>query len=692
MTFARSAGLLFTASLICVGAQTATAQQVPGTAPQVAAGHMPGPQLAPTAAGLKVFYSKFGKYTLSVDAAGSNNAFHTVKVKKPSATAVVDKAYLMAASNNTTTVPAGGVTLDGRPVTWISSVFNDIPPSLPNFFNSVLGDVTSIVKNKVDSRPAGNITFKIAETSNNGGIDGEVLVVVFKDLKLKDKHTIVLMFGGQQLAGDRFEITLNDPINPKAPGARADMGLGISYSFQPAGQYSLITVNGQRISTSAGGQDDGSGTNGALITGGGIGDSRNNPSDPFATDSGGPRTDDEYYNLLPFIKKTDTVIKVDTSNPSNDDNIFFAWFDLSAHADVNKDSDGDGLLDSWEENGYDHDGDGKIDVNLPKLGANKNHKDIFIAYAWMVASASETKSHQPPAAVLKMVTDAFANAPVTNPDGKPGIKMHWKNLGSVPHQDVVDDQWVDFDNIMNPLVSEAEQVIYHRLLNGHMYGSTTSSGLSRGIPASDFMETLGGFSSNPGTNVQRAGTIMHELGHNLGLRHGGLDDENYKPNHLSIMSYANQLVWLLKDGKPFLDYNRFSLKDLDETNLNEKKGLDNLASGGDAAIANYGVRWYSGGTFFQKNTGADKNVDWNGNGTPTNSPVAVDINNSGGQSVLRSEFIEWENIIYDGGSIGASGANGRLKQKRTLPTPPSALKELTAEEFERMQRNTVDVQ
>ena len=31
---------------------------------------------------------------------------------------------------------------------------------------------------------------------------------------------------------------------------------------------------------------------------------------------------------------------------------------------------------------------------------------------------------------------------------------------------------------------------------------------------------------------------MHELGHTLGLQHGGADDVNLKPNYLSVMSYA----------------------------------------------------------------------------------------------------------------------------------------------------------
>jgi predicted Zn-dependent protease len=36
---------------------------------------------------------------------------------------------------------------------------------------------------------------------------------------------------------------------------------------------------------------------------------------------------------------------------------------------------------------------------------------------------------------------------------------------------------------------------------------------------------------------QQAGTLMHEFGHNLGLRHGGNENTNRKPNYISIMSY-----------------------------------------------------------------------------------------------------------------------------------------------------------
>jgi hypothetical protein len=179
------------------------------------------------------------------------------------------------------------------------------------------------------------------------------LLVIFSD-PLTFNKTIVILFGGLASGGDNYSITLATPIDPIAPGALLNMGLGIEFGFQGSEQYSIVNVNGQRLTTSAGGGDDAQGSiaNSSLITVGGLGDSNANPANPFAL----PTThtsDDELYSLLPFIDNTTLNILVNTSNPSNDDNVFLAYFEISGAAII-----GEGILLTQEEDvnpvGTDH--------------------------------------------------------------------------------------------------------------------------------------------------------------------------------------------------------------------------------------------------------------------------------------------------------------------------------------------------
>ncbi|GEM_PF-4475047 len=289
-------------------------------------------------ASLSEFFSATGKLTLSVDGAGSNNANgHTIQVEKPNASATVRKAFVLATSTGFSgrALANGDVSINGSPITWSSQAAGPI-----SNFNH-LADVTSIVKSAIDAASPGRISFTFTEV-NTFGIEGEVLAVVFDDPAQTRDTTVVLLFGSQAIAGDDFAITLGEPINPSVSGALADMGLGISFSFQPSGQRSTVDVNGHRLTSSAGGQDDeqdaSAAQNGGLFTVGGLDDSNANPADPNATDTNcaiaPPRCDDELYSLLPFITANDTTISVHTQNPSNDDNIFFAYFHLSGAAIV----------------------------------------------------------------------------------------------------------------------------------------------------------------------------------------------------------------------------------------------------------------------------------------------------------------------------------------------------------------------
>src|SRR6185436_7556324 len=81
------------------------------------------------------------------------------------------------------------------------------------------------------------------------------------------------------------------------------------------------------------------------------------------------------------------------------------------------DNDCDSLADIWETTGYDVDMDGTPDLDLKALGANPNHKDIFVELDYM-------QYHKPRTGVIPAIVTAFANAPIPNPDGLQGIKLH----------------------------------------------------------------------------------------------------------------------------------------------------------------------------------------------------------------------------------------------------------------------------
>jgi hypothetical protein len=181
-------------------------------------------------------------------------------------------------------------------------------------------DVTAQVAAKVGG--GGGIT-SFAVNTDPDLLDGVALVVVYSNAA-QPENTIAILDGSASTTGDTATFVLASPLDKSVPGFQATMALGSGFSYQGidghvcgGGQFSLVDVNSQRLTSCAGNYDDGVGNNGGLITVGGVGDSIDNPADPN-TQTG---ADDELYNLDPFLAQGATSIEIKSSNPSDNDTV-----------------------------------------------------------------------------------------------------------------------------------------------------------------------------------------------------------------------------------------------------------------------------------------------------------------------------------------------------------------------------------
>jgi hypothetical protein len=348
------------------------------------------------------------------------------------------------------------------------------------------------------------------------------------------------------------------------------------------------------------------------------------------------------------------------------------------------DTDGDALPDTWETDGVDVDGNGSIDLDLPGMGADPRHKDLFVELDFM-------PPHRFTAGAAALIADAFADAPVNNPDGKPGIALHLDNgadsvmnpktgatWGSRTRQSALVHQnglgtvtgdtydWTAFDGLRSAAFPTERRTAFRYAISGHGHDGRVS-GVARGIPSSDLLVTLGAGCAHisGGTDctldaMAQAGTLMHELGHTLGLRHGGADDLLDKPNHLSVMNYSFQLTGLQdSSGARSLDYSRFSIP-FDERALDETVGFG-ITAVPPADLLTLGrcpdgtrVAWPI------RSGPVDFNCD------RAFGPVSTDTNGDGLKTAL-APFTEWPALAFAGGSVGGAGATPPATSPRSEP-------------------------
>lgn len=271
-------------------------------------------------ASLVTFQSYTGNVKMSSDGFGSTTNSGAIQAEVQSGSTVI-AAYLYTATYFNSSLVPTTVTLDGSSVSYGAPSVN-----VNNELATVRSDVTSIVKAKIEGGAGGIYDFDIDEGSDGGSINGSALIVVYSNPALPEA-SVGLLDGFSAVGGDATSIAFSKALNPSDPGFFAEMVIGSSHSC--CNQRSTIEVNGGLLTENAGNFDDGLQlANGSLITMGGVGDPLS-PLNPSYDD------DHERYDLSSFIKGGDTMINIKTTNPSGDDNIFFAGFYVSGEAKFN---------------------------------------------------------------------------------------------------------------------------------------------------------------------------------------------------------------------------------------------------------------------------------------------------------------------------------------------------------------------
>jgi hypothetical protein len=144
---------------------------------------------------------------------------------------------------------------------------------------------------------------------------------------------------------------------------------------------------------------------------------------------------------------------------------------------------------------------------------------------------------------------------------------------------------------------------------------------------------------------------MHEFGHSLGLHHGGRNDDQFKPNYLSVMNYLFQMRGRVND-RP-LDYSRFALPPLNENALVESAGI---AAGTDVLTrSRIGALWphtafYRAGVgtcglHTASSTGA---IDWDGTVPVTGGSLLLHDKTCGAQAnkTTLTSTEDWPDLRY----------------------------------------------
>jgi hypothetical protein len=313
------------------------------------------------------------------------------------------------------------------------------------------------------------------------------------------------------------------------------------------------------------------------------------------------------------------------------------------------DFDHDGLCDAWEVAGIDV--PGRPD-NLPLPGASPTRRDIFLEIDAMQGRAP-----------LQFALDDVVTAFTTAPNG--GIALHpFLDETQLPRQPLPLHFWAsDFDPMKDAHFGTAQersdpqwiaakaQAYRYCLFADTITRSTQGqqTGKAKNIVCRDFVVALGSamFNRAPvpgGTRDQQSAALMHELGHALGLHHGGRDDLNHKPNYRSVMNY----LWTFPSSTQsrlrwHLQYATVLTNTLNEFSLDEYLGIGGLP--GDSVLIPTRA-WQQRRPNRLRVVPEAGPVDWNQDGNVRSQQSWQFVDHDPAHSVL-TPYLDWSIVVLD---------------------------------------------
>ena len=276
-----------------------------------------------------------------------------------------------------------------------------------------------------------------------------------------------------------------------------------------------------------------------------------------------------------------------------------------------RDTDGDGIPDSWEVFGRTL---GDDHTELSRYGATPSHKDIFIEVDREPGQTAMSKADLD--LIFRIYSEGSGSSQfLNNPNGQGGMRMHIdiqvhsgdpvSGYGTINGQSdsrYSYGNWGGSENVTTGTLSMSNE----RMGIWHLAIMRSSAGTNIGDYKFDFRNSK---------------HFAHELGHVLGLKHGGDPKSalsfNYKPNYPSIMNYGYDSLNSITPNAP-LQFADGSYPSLNPSNLNETVGFSGVpvldVKGYYHYLSNVPYLFSVQGDPFVPNFGC---IDWNRNGLPS---------------------------------------------------------------------------